>query len=86
VTSPEFLGPFFVNRRGYTDYYFICQLKLPVPAVPGIEYEVALLFDNKHDKKLPAKTATGTMSDVRWNRNEFGKHFGERVRLPAVSY
>ena len=78
MTTPEFLGPFYIYDGPSTDYYFICRLTLSYSDT-DIEYDVALMFDGELDPSLPVKTATTLESDVTFTPSDFGQHFGQWV-------
>jgi len=78
VSRVEFLGPFFVRHKSYTDYHFVCRLILSHNDSTAV-FDVALTFDGKMDRSLLMKTATVPMLDVRFAPDDFGQHFGQMV-------
>jgi len=79
VTAVEFLGPFFISRDSYTDYYFVCRLSVRDSDVAV--YDVALTFDGEVDRRLPVKSSMQSTRSVTFTPADFGRHFGQRVKF-----
>ena len=83
VTSPEFLGPFYVYNGSFTDYYFICRLTFS-HSDADTEYDVVLIFDGELDGNLPVKSTTILAPDVTFTEPDFGQHFGQWVTYQVI--
>ena len=83
MTSPEFLGPFYVYNGSFTDYYFICRLTFSHSDTNAV-YDVVLIFDGELDRSLAVKTTTVLAPDVTFTERDFGQHFGQWVTYQVI--